>query len=73
MAPDPKLNPPRRRIRRNTKTLDAMKAGAVIVLLLIGCIVAAWIATQLMHPKELPPDYTPQHNRPMWDATPEKP
>ncbi|GDX08781.1 hypothetical protein LBMAG57_05520 [Verrucomicrobiota bacterium] len=72
MASDPKITVPGRRIRRNTKALDALKAGAIIVLMLIGCILIAWIVTQLTHPKELPQDYTPEHGRPMWDTSPEK-
>jgi len=66
------MSVPHRRIRRNTKSLDALKAGAIIVLMLIGCIVIAWIATQMMHSKAPPQDYTPQHDRPMWDTSPEK-
>ena len=72
MASDPKINPRPRRIRRDSKALDSLKAGAIIVLLLIGCILVAWIATQLMHPQGAPPDLTPQHDRPMWDTMPEK-
>ena len=41
MASDPKITVPGRRIRRNTKALDALKAGAIIVLMLIGCILIA--------------------------------
>jgi hypothetical protein len=40
--------------------------------MLIGCILIAWIVTQLTNPKELPQDYTPEHGRPMWDTSPEK-
>ena len=73
MASDPKITVPRRRIRRNTKALDALKAGAIIILMLIGCILIAWIVTQLKRHQEPPQDYTPQHGRPMWDTSPEKP
>ncbi len=71
MASDPKVTAPRR-IRRNTKALDSLKAGAIIVLMLIGCILIAWVVTQLMHSKEAPPDLTPKHDRPMWETSPEK-
>ena len=72
MASDPKINPRPQRIRRDTKALESLKAGAIIVLLLIGCILVAWIATQMMHPAGPAPDLTPQHDRPMWDTSPEK-
>ena len=72
MASDPKITVPRR-IRRNAKALDALKAGAIIILMLIGCILIVWIVTQLKRHQEPPQDYTPQHGRPMWDTSPEKP
>ncbi len=71
MASDPKIAVPGRRIRRNTKALEALKAGAVIVLMLIGCILLAWIFTQLIRSKEVPQGYTPEHGRPMRDTSPE--
>ena len=56
-----------RRIRRNTKALDALKAAAIIIGLLIGCILILWFATQLFRGKEIPPDLTPQPGKSMWD------
>jgi hypothetical protein len=72
MASDPKLTARPRRIRRNTKALDALKGGAIIVLILIGCILLAWIVTQLMHQQEPPQDYMPKHDHSMWDTSPPK-
>ncbi len=71
MASDPKIAVPGRRIRRNTKALEALKAGAVIVLMLIGCILLAWIFKQLIRSKEVPQGYTPEHGRPMRATSPE--
>lgn len=71
MASDPKVSVPRR-IRRNTKTLDALKAGSIIILLLFGCILVAWLVTHLARQQEPPQDFTPQHDRPMWDTPSEK-
>ena len=61
-----------RRIRRNTKGLDALKAGSIIVLMLIGCILLAWIVTQLTRPQQPPQDYAPKQEHPMWGTPPEK-
>ena len=49
----------RRRVRRNTKPLEALKAAAVILGLLIGCILILWFATRLMQPDQPQPDLTP--------------
>ncbi len=66
------MSEPPRRIRRNTKALDTLKAGAIIILLLLGSILVAWVVTQLMRSKEPPQDFTPQHDRPMWDTSSER-
>ncbi len=64
---------PPRRVRRNTKPLEALKAASVIIGLLIGCIVVLWIATQLLRPKETLPDFAPQPGKSMWpDPVPER-
>lgn len=62
------MSRPRRRIRRNTKTLDSLRAGAIIISLLLGCILIAWLATQLLRQKEPSPDLAPQHDRSMWET-----
>ncbi len=72
MAAPSQVSTPPRRIRRNTKALDALKAGAIIVCLLLGCILLAWVATQLLRHHEPQPDLTPQHGRPMWETQPER-
>ena len=56
-----------RRIRRNTKPLEALKAAAIIIGLLLGCILILWFATQLFRAKEIPPDLAPQPGKSMWD------
>jgi len=60
---------PRRRVRRNTKPLDALKAALTILGLLLGSILILWIATRLMHPQEPQPDLTPQPGKSMWETT----
>ena len=57
-----------RRIRRNTKPLEALKAAAIIIGLLLGCILILWLATQLLRPKEPQPDLTPQPGKSIWNA-----
>ena len=57
-----------RRIRRNTKALDALKAAAIIIGLLIGCILILWLATQLLRQKEPEPNLIPQPGKSMWDG-----
>lgn len=59
-----------RRKRRNTKTLDSMKVGAVIILLLLGILLVMWVGMQLLRPKEDQPDVRPQPGRSMWDTPP---
>lgn len=61
---------PRRR-RRNTKTLDSMKVGAVILLMLLGILLIMWVGMQLLRPKEEQPELHPQPSRSMWDAPPQ--
>jgi ABC-type Fe3+ transport system permease subunit len=58
---------PQRRIRRNTKPLDALKAAAIILLLLFVSILILWIATRLMRPEEPKPDLTPRPAKSMWE------
>jgi predicted phage tail protein len=70
MAASAQMSVPQRRIRGNTKALDALKAGAVIMLFLLGCILVLWLVTQLLRPKENEPDMTPQHGKSMWETPP---
>jgi hypothetical protein len=60
------MRPPRHRIRRNLKALDALKAAALIVCLLIVCIILLWLTAPMLQPREPEPDRTPQHDKPMW-------
>ena len=60
------MSAPRRR-RRNTKALEVVKAAAVILGLLLGCLVILWLATPLLRQKEPQPDLTPQPSKSMWD------
>ena len=60
------MSTPRRR-RRNPKSLDAIKAAAIILCLLLGSILILWLATPLLRPTELPRDLTPQSGKSMWD------
>lgn len=62
-------NYPRRR-RRNTKALDSVKVGAVILLMLLGILLIMWIGMQLLRPKEEQPEVIPQPGRSMWEAPP---
>ena len=59
-----------RRKRRNTKTLDSMKVGAVLLLMLLGILLITWIGMQLLRPKEEQPDLQPQPGRSMWESPP---
>ncbi len=56
------------RIRRNTQKLDALKAAAIIMSLLIGILVILWIATRLMHPQEHQPDLESRPAKSLWEA-----
>lgn len=56
------------RVRRNTKPLEALKAGSLIIALLLVCILILWVATQLLRQKEPEPDLTPQPGKSMWDG-----
>ena len=62
------MSRPRRRIRRNTKTLDSLRAGAIIISLLLGCILIAWIAVQLIQHQEPQPDTTPKPAQSMFET-----
>ena len=66
------MSRPQRRIRRNTKALESLKAAAIIVSLLFGCILVAWIAVQLMKHPEPQPDTTPKPGQSMWEAPADK-
>lgn len=57
-----------RRIRRNTKPLEALKAAAIIIGLLLGCILILWLATPLLRPNKPEPDPSPQPGKSMWVA-----
>ena len=61
------MSAPRRRIRRNTKSLDAVKAAAIILGLLLGCILILWLLTPLLRPKEPQPDLTPRPGKSLGD------
>lgn len=56
-----------RRIRRNTKPLDALKAGTIIVGLLILCILILWMATQFFRPDVPEQDVMQKRTEPMWN------
>ena len=62
------MSAPQRRVRRNTKSLDAIKAAAIILSLLLGCILILWLVTPFLRPKEPQPDLTPQPGKSMWDV-----
>ena len=68
MAASAKMSTSGRRVRRNTKRLDAVKAGAIIVSLLFGCILIAWIAVQLMKHPEPQSDTTPKPDQSMFET-----
>ena len=59
-----------RRIRRNRKMVEGLKAAAIIILLLFACIMILWIATQYLRPVEPPPDQTPRPAKDMWEQPP---
>ncbi len=59
-----------RRKRRNTKTLDAMKVGAVLFLIFIGILLFVWLGMQILRPPEEPPDLKAQPGHSMWDPPP---
>jgi threonine/homoserine/homoserine lactone efflux protein len=59
-----------RRKRRNTKTLDSMKVGAILLLMVLGILLIVWIGLQLLRPKEEQPDLRPQPGRSMWEGPP---
>ena len=65
------MSTPRRR-RRNTKTLDAVKAGAIILCMILGGILILWVGIQLVRQREPEPDLTPRHDLPMWESPAEK-
>lgn len=49
------------------KALDALKAAAIVLILLSLCIAVIWIFTQLIQPKEPQPDRTPRPAESMWE------
>jgi hypothetical protein len=60
------MNDTPRRIRRNTKGLDALKAAAIIIVMLIGCILILWLLTQLLRNEDTGPEPAPQPAQSMW-------
>ncbi|MEO6740135.1 MAG: hypothetical protein ABIP20_07780 [Chthoniobacteraceae bacterium] len=64
------MSRPRRRIRRNTKALDWMKAGAVLLCLLLGTLLILWIGMQLVREAAPEPDRTPKPGQSMWETPP---
>ena len=63
------MSPPRR-VRRDMKMLEGLKAAAIIILLLFACILALWIATHYLRPVEPVPDLTPRPAKEMWEHPP---
>jgi hypothetical protein len=59
-----------RRVRKDMKMIEGMKAAAIIILLLFACIMALWIATRLLRPAEPLPDVTPRPGKEMWEPPP---
>jgi len=60
------MSPPRR-VRRDMKMIEGLKAAAIIILLLFACIMALWIATRLLRPAEPLPELTPRPGKEMWE------
>ena len=60
------MNPPRRP-RSNIRKLDAIKAAAIIIALLLACILTIGIVTRMMQPKEIPPVLTPRPSKSLWE------
>lgn len=67
MATHPPVTENPRRRRRNTKKLEALKAAAVILGLLFGCIIVLWLLTHTMHPHQAPQEFRHQPGNSMWD------
>jgi hypothetical protein len=57
-----------RRVPRNVKKLDALKAAAAILSLLIGILLILWFATRMMHPQERQPDLEPRPAKSLWES-----
>jgi hypothetical protein len=60
------MNPPRR-VRKDMKMIEGLKAAAIIILLLFVCIMVLWITTQYLRPVEPPPDLAPRPAKEMWE------
>ena len=54
-----------RRIRRNTKPLEVLKAAAIIIGLLIGCILILWLVTPLLRSNKPEPELSPPPGKAM--------
>ena len=54
------------------KTLDAVKAGAIILCMILGGILILWVGIQLVRQREPEPDLAPRHDLPMWESPAEK-
>ena len=63
------MSPPRR-VRRDMKPAEGLKAAAIILILLFSCIVVLWIATRLRRTEEPQPDLTPRPATEMWEQPP---
>ena len=61
------MTPPRR-VRRNTKPLELLKAASIVIGLLFVVIFILWVVIQLFRPADIEPDLTPQPSKSMWDG-----
>jgi hypothetical protein len=52
-----------RPVRENMNATAGLKAAAIILTLLFGCIIARWIATRLRHAEEPLPDPSPHSEK----------
>ena len=56
-----------RRPRTQIKRLDALKAAAIIIGLLLSIIAVLWVGTRMMQNRELQPDLTPRPAKSLWE------
>jgi hypothetical protein len=63
------MSPPRR-VRKDMKVIEGLKAAAIIILLLFVCIMILWVTTRLHRPVEPAPDLTPRPAKEMWEVPP---
>jgi hypothetical protein len=61
------MRPPPHRIRRNLKALEAVKAAAIIISLLIGCILLVWLVNPMLQEQAPEEDQTPKPSKSMWE------